>query len=94
VPGFVASVNTSITVTDAATELYYLNYLFGFLTSGFVFYILHLAFPSERVNEFVGSSSSPAEVQSFYRENWEVVAAQDLDQASAEHEDVEVAKKR
>lgn len=74
-PGFVAAVNTSVTVSDGAIELYYLNYLFGFLTSGLLFILVHWAFPDEKTASFVSESPSAKELQQLYGQRWNVTLA-------------------
>ncbi|KAF2018407.1 hypothetical protein BU24DRAFT_421395 [Aaosphaeria arxii CBS 175.79] len=73
IPGFVAAVNFSVVVSDGATELYYLNYLFGFLASAVAFSILHFVFPAKRVDEFVRSDMSSKGLRKFYEDRWEVI---------------------
>ncbi|SPO07077.1 related to uracil permease [Cephalotrichum gorgonifer] len=74
VPGFIAAVNTSVKVSDAATELYYCNYLFGFLASGVVYWVLHLVFPAAEVDDFVRKSPSARTLQQSCRDDWEAIA--------------------
>jgi NCS1 family nucleobase:cation symporter-1 len=75
------------------TELYYLNYLYGFLVSALVYYVLHVAFPADRLDNFVQNAGSPVEVQRIYRETWEILAAQDTDSTNEEHQQVDVVDK-
>jgi NCS1 family nucleobase:cation symporter-1 len=70
-PGFIAAVNTSVIVPEGATELYYLNYLYGFLSSGLVYIVLHMVFPDASLNAFVKDSTSPQEAMVYYRRKWE-----------------------
>lgn len=77
-PGFIAAVNLSVSLPAGMTELYYLNYLYGFVSSAVVYYLLHLIFPARDVDDFVKSAPSPREVQRHYTDRWEV----DLSQAS------------
>ncbi|KAA8650854.1 nucleobase cation symporter-1 family protein [Aspergillus tanneri] len=79
-PGFIAAVNTSVKVSDGATELYFLNYLYGFLSSGVVYTVLHFVFPASRVQEFVSSYVTSKEVRRYYEDKWETISpAQGLD---------------
>uniref|UniRef100_A0A8H7NHT0 Uracil permease n=1 Tax=Bionectria ochroleuca TaxID=29856 RepID=A0A8H7NHT0_BIOOC len=78
-PGFIAAVNTSVTVSDGATELYYLNYLFGFLASGLLYWALHLIFPDEKSDEFVRNSQDAKTLQQLYHTRWDVTLAETWD---------------
>lgn len=75
-PGFVAAVNTSVTVTDGATEFYYLNYLYGFLVSALVYSLLHFVFPDQKLDAFVRESPSAKELQQTYDDRWAIVTAE------------------
>lgn len=70
-PGFIAAVNTSITVPEGATELYYLNYLYGFCASATVFILLHLIFPSAPLDSFVKNSMTSHDAMYASREKWD-----------------------
>ncbi|TQV94190.1 NCS1 nucleoside transporter family protein [Cordyceps javanica] len=71
-PGFVASVNSSVSVPDSIRELYMTNYLYGFFSSGLVFVALHKAFPARAVDGFVKNEMAAAEVQRYYSDRWDV----------------------
>ncbi|KAH7153467.1 NCS1 nucleoside transporter family protein [Dactylonectria macrodidyma] len=71
-PGFIAAVDLSISVSDGATELYYLNYLYGFLASGLVYSLLHFVFPDAKSDEFVRSSPSAKALQQQFQIRWDV----------------------
>ncbi|KAL6863604.1 permease for cytosine/purines, uracil, thiamine, allantoin domain-containing protein [Trichoderma novae-zelandiae] len=71
-PGFIAAVNLSVSLPEGMTELFYLNYLYGFLSSAGVFVFLHWIFPARDVDRFVRTSPSPREVQQFYSDRWEL----------------------
>ncbi|KAL7948742.1 NCS1 nucleoside transporter family protein [Trichoderma barbatum] len=75
-PGFIAAVNKSVSLPDGMIELYYLTYLYGFLSSGVVYSLLHWMFPAKDVDDFVRTAPSPREVQQHYTERWEVNLAQ------------------
>lgn len=75
-PGFISAVNPSITVTDAAIELYYLNYLYGFAVSGGLYILLHWAFPDAKSSAFVAESPSAKELQELYGQRWDVTLAE------------------
>ncbi|KAL7794421.1 permease for cytosine/purines, uracil, thiamine, allantoin domain-containing protein [Trichoderma ceciliae] len=77
-PGFIAAVNLSVSLPVGMTELYYLNYLYGFVSSAVVYAALHWIFPAKEVDDFVRSAPSAKEVQRHYTDRWEV----DLSQAS------------
>lgn len=63
-----------MTVSDGAIELYYTNYLFGFLASVLVYSLLHLIWPAQHLDAFVRDSPSAESLQQTYREQWECVA--------------------
>jgi NCS1 family nucleobase:cation symporter-1 len=62
-PGFVAAINTSITVSDAATELYYINYPYGFLVSAAVHAFLYWLIPNWKLHAFVTGDAPASEIQ-------------------------------
>lgn len=70
-PGFVASVNTSVTVPIGLTHLYYICFLTGFIISAAVFCILHWVFPVPEVQRFVESAGSVQVFVREYREEWD-----------------------
>ncbi|KAK6451528.1 hypothetical protein FP744_10007779 [Trichoderma asperellum] len=76
-PGFIAAINTSVSLPAGMTELYFLNYLYGFISSAVVYSLLHLIFPAKHVDDFVKNAPSAKEVQRHYTDRWEV----DLSQA-------------
>jgi NCS1 family nucleobase:cation symporter-1 len=76
-PGFIAAVNLSVSLPAGMTELYFLNYLYGFLSSAVVYALLHRIFPARDVDDFVKNAPSAKEVQRHYTDRWEV----DLSQA-------------
>ncbi|RFN55296.1 hypothetical protein FIE12Z_549 [Fusarium flagelliforme] len=69
-PGFIAAVNPSVQISDGAIELYRLNYLFGFMISAVVYYVLHLVVPERKLDEFVKDGISAQETQQKYHESW------------------------
>ncbi|CAF3476502.1 unnamed protein product [Fusarium graminearum] len=69
-PGFVAAVNMSVHVSDGAVELYRLNYLFGFVVSAAVYYVLHLVMPEEKLDNFVKDGVSAKDTQQMYHDRW------------------------
>ena len=70
-PGFIAAVNTSVSVSDGAVELYDLNYVYGFFASGLVFVLLHKVFPSADVDAFVNGPATPEQIMYEARERWD-----------------------
>jgi NCS1 family nucleobase:cation symporter-1 len=75
-PGFVAAVNASITVSDEATELYYINYLYGFLVSAAVHTFLHWAVPDRKFDAFVKDGTPAREIQALYNGHLDVIVGQ------------------
>lgn len=75
-PGFVAALNTSIIVSEGAVEIYYMNYLYGFLSSALVYFLLHWAVPDKKMDNFVKSSVSAHELQQLYDDRWQVTIGQ------------------
>lgn len=71
IPGFAAAVNTSLKVSDGATELYYMNYLYGYISSVVVYYVLHLIFPARALDAFVRDSTTAKQLQRQYNEQWD-----------------------
>ncbi|KAH6114452.1 hypothetical protein HBI69_127770 [Parastagonospora nodorum] len=75
-PGFIAALNLSIIASDGAVELYYMNYLYGFLSSALVYLLLHWAVPDKKLDNFVKSSLSAHELQRLYDGRWQVTMGQ------------------
>ncbi|KAB5532677.1 permease for cytosine/purines, uracil, thiamine, allantoin-domain-containing protein [Coniochaeta sp. 2T2.1] len=76
-PGFIAAVNTSATVSAGATELYYMSYLYGFLASGVVFVLLHKIFPARSLDTTARNDLSPSEPRMLFREKWDNIHYED-----------------
>ncbi|PFH54977.1 hypothetical protein XA68_11278 [Ophiocordyceps unilateralis] len=57
-------------------ELFYLNYLYGYLASGAVFTILHRLFPARAVDDFVRQPETARQLQQHYRELWDDVSSE------------------
>ncbi|KAF5026732.1 hypothetical protein F66182_1150 [Fusarium sp. NRRL 66182] len=76
-PGFAATVDPSVQISDGAIELYYLNYLFGFVVSAVVYYGLHLTVPDKKFNAFVKDDRSALDVQQVYDDRWDITYAQE-----------------
>lgn len=51
IPGFIADVNTSITVPDACNKMFYLAFPLGFAISFILYYAICRAFPPEGLGE-------------------------------------------
>lgn len=68
IPGFAAAVNTTLKVSDGAVELYYINYLYGYLSSVAIYYVLHLVFPAQSLDAFVREPTTAKQLQRFYTE--------------------------
>nr|XP_036579909.1 ncs1 nucleoside transporter family protein [Colletotrichum truncatum]KAF6787665.1 ncs1 nucleoside transporter family protein [Colletotrichum truncatum] len=75
-PGFVAAVDTSFTVTDGATELYYMSYMYGLLSSCVVYAALHRVFPARNLDSFVKNAPSARELQEFHLGRWDITLAE------------------
>ncbi|KAF4840966.1 Transporter aclS [Colletotrichum siamense] len=75
-PGFVAAVDTSVTVSPGATELYYMSYVYGLLSSGLVYAVLHRVFPAKALDSFVKTAPSARELQEFHLGKWDVTLAE------------------
>lgn len=75
-PGFIAAVDLTVTMPYGVTELYYLNYLYGFLSSGAVYALLHMVFPDARLKNFVETSGTPDQLRALYEERWDIVLAE------------------
>lgn len=76
-PGFIAAVNPAVAISDRAVELYYTNYLYGFLSSAVVYYLLHWAVPDRKFDTFVKDYPSARELQQLYNDRWDVSVTQD-----------------
>ncbi|OLN87315.1 Uracil permease 2 [Colletotrichum chlorophyti] len=75
-PGFVTAVDTSVTVSEGATELYYMSYVYGLLSSGLVYALLHRLFPARALDSFVKNSPSARELQHLHQGKWDVTLAE------------------
>ncbi|GKT56686.1 NCS1 nucleoside transporter family protein [Colletotrichum tofieldiae] len=78
-PGFIAAVDMSVTVSEGATELYYMSYLYGLLSSGLVYALLHKVFPARALDAFVRDAPSPRELQEMQKGKWDVTLAETPD---------------
>ncbi|CZR69975.1 related to uracil permease [Phialocephala subalpina] len=70
-PGFVASVQPSVTVPIGLTHLYYICFLAGFSISASVYCGLHFIFPAEGLNRFVASSPPARALMAEYQDRWD-----------------------
>ncbi|KAI3556416.1 hypothetical protein CABS03_03477 [Colletotrichum abscissum] len=75
-PGFIAAVDTSATVSEGATELYSMSYIYGLLSSGLVYALLHWLFPARSLNAFVKDAPSARELQGMQQSKWDVTLAE------------------
>ncbi|KAF5012671.1 hypothetical protein FDECE_1302 [Fusarium decemcellulare] len=75
-PGFIAAVNLSIKIPDGAVELYYLNYLYGFLASALVYTLLHRFVPDQKFDNFIRTSESAKTLQDQYGGRWDITYAE------------------
>jgi NCS1 family nucleobase:cation symporter-1 len=91
-PGFIAAVNKTATVSAGATEIYYMSYLYGFCASAVVFIVLHRIFPAPSLDAFVKNGMSATETRMFYREMWDDVGYEDegVIEGTAKHVDMQV----
>jgi NCS1 family nucleobase:cation symporter-1 len=70
-PGFVASVQPSVTVPIGIIHLYYICFLVGFVISASLYCFLHFIFPAKSLQEFVKNGSTPASLMSQYQDRWD-----------------------
>lgn len=75
-PGFVAQINGDQTMPEPAMELFYLNYLYGYLVSGVVFVALHKLIPARSVDDFVRKPETARQLQLHYRQLWDEVPSE------------------
>lgn len=75
-PGFVAAVDTSVTVSPGATELYYMSYIYGLLSSGLVYAVLHWTFPAKALESFVRTAPSARELRELHLGEWDCTLAE------------------
>lgn len=75
-PGFVAAVDASVEVSDGATELYYMSYICGLLSSGLVYAVLHRLFPAEALESFVRTAPSARELREMHLGKWDCTLAE------------------
>ncbi|OHW89806.1 NCS1 nucleoside transporter family protein [Colletotrichum incanum] len=78
-PGFIAAVDTSVTVSEGATELYHMSYLYGLFSSGLVYALLHKVFLARALDAFVRDAPSPRELQEMQKRKWDVALAETPD---------------
>ncbi|KAK8003317.1 hypothetical protein PG989_003036 [Apiospora arundinis] len=72
-PGFIAAVNPDIGVSAGATNLYDLSFIYGFVASGFVYWLLHVVFPARALDAFVKNNMTAGQTRRHYREKWDAV---------------------
>ncbi|KAK7963589.1 hypothetical protein PG988_010563 [Apiospora saccharicola] len=79
-PGFISAVNSEIIVSVGATNLYDLSFVYGFVASGFVYFLLHVVFPALALDSFVNNSMTARQTMSHYRERWDAVDGSGIDE--------------
>ncbi|KAI1912001.1 hypothetical protein LOZ53_002329 [Ophidiomyces ophidiicola] len=67
-PGFVAEVNSSVTVPIGLVRLYQICFLSGFAISAFVYCVLHFLVPVQAIKHFVANSPAADDLIREYRE--------------------------
>ncbi|KAK8111707.1 uncharacterized protein PG998_008164 [Apiospora kogelbergensis] len=72
-PGFIAAVNPAIGVPAGATNLYNLSFIYGFVASGVLYSLLHVAFPARALDAFIVNSMTAGQARRHYREKWDAV---------------------
>ncbi|KAH8652640.1 NCS1 nucleoside transporter family protein [Tricladium varicosporioides] len=70
-PGFIASVQTDITVPIGLTHLYYICFLVGFAIAAAVYCTLHFIFPAHAQKEFVNTRGPPSQLMREYQDKWD-----------------------
>lgn len=63
-------------VSDNAVKLYYMNYLYGFLSAAVVYSSLHWIISDNRIDRFVRQDSTPKELQQLYSDRWDVTVGE------------------
>lgn len=56
-----------------------MNYLYGFLSSAFIYSLLHWCFPDKLLDAFVTGNASVGELRQLYDGRWDVIVAEPLD---------------
>ena len=90
-PGFIASVNTSVVVPVGFTHLYSICFLSGFAISATIFVSLHYLFPAQNMQTFAKSPQTSKDLVDYYRETGDAQAV-DAEQIYVETKDVEIAR--
>ncbi|KAJ0298280.1 hypothetical protein COL5a_002825 [Colletotrichum fioriniae] len=75
-PGFIAAVDSSVTVSESATELYSMSYIYGLFSSGLVYVLLHRLSPARSLDAFVKDAPSARELQQMQQSKWDVTLAE------------------
>lgn len=68
-----------------ATNLYDLSFVYGFVASGFVYYLLHVVFPARALDAFVKNSMTARQAMAHYREKWDAVDGSGMDEVVVVH---------
>lgn len=72
-PGFVASVQPSVTVPIGLTHLYYICFLAGFAISAGLYCALHFVFPDRASQAFVRNAPEARVLMREYQDRWDGV---------------------
>ncbi|KAI1879077.1 hypothetical protein JX265_003254 [Neoarthrinium moseri] len=81
-PGFIAAVETSITVPDSVAEFYSLNYVYSFISSATCYTLLHRIFPANDVDAFVTGTPDANETIYQHHMRWDTASESS---AAAQH---------
>lgn len=49
-----------------------MNYLYGFLSSAFIYSLLHWTFPDRKLDAFIQESSTHRELRQLYSDRWDI----------------------
>ncbi|KAK8065137.1 hypothetical protein PG997_011884 [Apiospora hydei] len=82
-PGFISAVNLDITVPVGTTHLYDLSFIYGFVASGLVYFLLHFIFPARALEAFVKNDMTARQTMSHYRAKWDAVGGFGVDEGVA-----------
>ena len=70
-PGFVSSIDLTLSFPIGLTYLYYICFLVGFAISASVYIVLHKLFPAHATQAFVKDAPVPAVLMREYRDSWD-----------------------
>lgn len=89
-PGFIASVNTSVHVPIGCIRLYDICFLSGFAISIVIFVVLHRLFPADNMQMFINSPQTSSELVHYYRQSSDTEG--DAIEVQIDTKDVEMAR--